>query len=382
MEAPAHNLTVLFADVTGSTRLYETLGDSEALQTIGRCLDIIRLTSESHGGRVIKTIGDGSMTTFPIRQTPRTRRSRCTRRSRSSGPAKAGRFPFTPAFTMARSSAGKPTSSATPSTSPRACRSSPRPARRWFPRNGRGAVAGAAGAHPRAGHADRQGQAGGHGALRAALAGLGGGAHDDVDAAKARPAYLRLNHGGRSLVLDESRRARHRARCGKRPGRRGSDGVAAACAHRAPAREIRAGRRESNGTYCTVDDEPEVLLLREEWSCADAGASASGNRPPRTRRLPRVRLSRLSHAAPAESPTIAERAAPAWPGLEAERLFGLPTRKIVVGSPTAAQRLAGAPPEALAREPRWVTANCRRAGSRPPAWMRASCRSLSSTTRA
>jgi len=40
-----------------------------------------------------------------------------------------------------------------------------------------------------------------------------------------------------------------------------------------------------------------------------------------------------------------------WPGLEAERLFGLPTRKIVVGSPAAAQRLADAPPEALAREP-------------------------------
>ncbi len=39
-----------------------------------------------------------------------------------------------------------------------------------------------------------------------------------------------------------------------------------------------------------------------------------------------------------------------WPGLAAERLFGLPTRKIVVGSPAAAQRLAGAPPEALARE--------------------------------
>lgn len=66
MESPAHNLTVLFADVTGSTRLYEMLGDSAALETIGRCLDIIRLTSESHGGRVIKTIGDGSMAVFPF----------------------------------------------------------------------------------------------------------------------------------------------------------------------------------------------------------------------------------------------------------------------------------------------------------------------------
>ncbi len=39
-----------------------------------------------------------------------------------------------------------------------------------------------------------------------------------------------------------------------------------------------------------------------------------------------------------------------WPGLESERLFGVPPI-IVVGSPSAARRLAGAQPEALAREP-------------------------------
>ena len=39
-----------------------------------------------------------------------------------------------------------------------------------------------------------------------------------------------------------------------------------------------------------------------------------------------------------------------WPGLESERLFDLPPI-IVVGSPEAARRLAGAQPEALAREP-------------------------------
>ena len=66
MESPAHNLTVLFADVTGSTRLYETLGDTLALETIGRCLDIVRLACEGRGGRVIKTIGDGSMAVFPF----------------------------------------------------------------------------------------------------------------------------------------------------------------------------------------------------------------------------------------------------------------------------------------------------------------------------
>ncbi len=40
-----------------------------------------------------------------------------------------------------------------------------------------------------------------------------------------------------------------------------------------------------------------------------------------------------------------------WPGLASERLFGVPTLKIVVGSPAAARRLAGAQPEAFAREP-------------------------------
>jgi LysR family glycine cleavage system transcriptional activator len=40
-----------------------------------------------------------------------------------------------------------------------------------------------------------------------------------------------------------------------------------------------------------------------------------------------------------------------WAGLAAERLFTMPMRMIVVGSPSAARRLQGAQPEALAREP-------------------------------
>jgi DNA-binding transcriptional LysR family regulator len=40
-----------------------------------------------------------------------------------------------------------------------------------------------------------------------------------------------------------------------------------------------------------------------------------------------------------------------WPGLESERLFDMPMPLIVVGSPSAARRLLGAQPEALAREP-------------------------------
>lgn len=66
MDSAPRNLAVLFADVAGSTKLYETLGDAEALQTIGRCLDIMKSVCEEHGGRVVKTIGDEAMVVFPL----------------------------------------------------------------------------------------------------------------------------------------------------------------------------------------------------------------------------------------------------------------------------------------------------------------------------
>ena len=58
------SLAVLFADVCGSTRLYETLGDTEALATIGRCVSLISNVCAGHGGRVVKTIGDEAMAVF------------------------------------------------------------------------------------------------------------------------------------------------------------------------------------------------------------------------------------------------------------------------------------------------------------------------------
>ena len=58
------SMTVLFADVCGSTRLYETLGDTEALATIGRCVSLISTVCVGHGGRVVKTIGDEAMAVF------------------------------------------------------------------------------------------------------------------------------------------------------------------------------------------------------------------------------------------------------------------------------------------------------------------------------
>jgi adenylate cyclase len=66
MESAPRKLAILFADVAGSTKLYETLGDAEALQTIGRCLEIMKSVTEEHGGRIVKTIGDESMAVFPL----------------------------------------------------------------------------------------------------------------------------------------------------------------------------------------------------------------------------------------------------------------------------------------------------------------------------
>jgi adenylate cyclase len=57
--------TVLFADVSGSTKLYETAGDAVALQTINGMIADMRRATEAAGGRVVKTIGDEVMALFP-----------------------------------------------------------------------------------------------------------------------------------------------------------------------------------------------------------------------------------------------------------------------------------------------------------------------------
>lgn len=58
-------LAILFADVVGSTRIYEVMGDSRARDMVLTCVDIMRNATERHHGTVIKTIGDEVMATFP-----------------------------------------------------------------------------------------------------------------------------------------------------------------------------------------------------------------------------------------------------------------------------------------------------------------------------
>jgi len=57
-------ITVLFADVCESTKLYESEGDIVAVQAIARCIEKMHRATESSGGRVVKTIGDEIMAVF------------------------------------------------------------------------------------------------------------------------------------------------------------------------------------------------------------------------------------------------------------------------------------------------------------------------------
>ena len=59
------NPAVLFADLAGSTSIYEKLGDTAAKAMIDECLQLMRAATARHGGRVIKTIGDELMCVFP-----------------------------------------------------------------------------------------------------------------------------------------------------------------------------------------------------------------------------------------------------------------------------------------------------------------------------
>jgi len=58
-------LAILFADVVGSTKLYELLGDLRARDMVGICIDVMRVATEQNRGTVIKTMGDEVMSTFP-----------------------------------------------------------------------------------------------------------------------------------------------------------------------------------------------------------------------------------------------------------------------------------------------------------------------------
>lgn len=58
-------LAILFADISGSTMLYESLGNRLARQRVAHCIAVMSGPLAAHRGTLIKTIGDEIMCTFP-----------------------------------------------------------------------------------------------------------------------------------------------------------------------------------------------------------------------------------------------------------------------------------------------------------------------------
>lgn len=64
MDATQHRLAILYADVSGSTKLFEKFGDEVARSDIALCLKLLSQVAEGLQGEVVKTIGDEIMCRF------------------------------------------------------------------------------------------------------------------------------------------------------------------------------------------------------------------------------------------------------------------------------------------------------------------------------
>ena len=58
------SVTIMFTDITGSTRMYEKLGDLKAYNIVRDHFEILLGEIEKHGGVVVKTVGDAVMASF------------------------------------------------------------------------------------------------------------------------------------------------------------------------------------------------------------------------------------------------------------------------------------------------------------------------------
>lgn len=56
--------TVVFADLVGSTGVFEALGNDKATLAVRRLTELMAKTCGLHGGRVVKTLGDGLLVVF------------------------------------------------------------------------------------------------------------------------------------------------------------------------------------------------------------------------------------------------------------------------------------------------------------------------------
>src|SRR3974377_1672181 len=77
-------LSILFVDVNDTVKLYESLGDAAAFRAIRGCLLMFEEETVAHGGRVVKTIGHGSLCAFPDPNAAV--RAACAMQQRAQGP--------------------------------------------------------------------------------------------------------------------------------------------------------------------------------------------------------------------------------------------------------------------------------------------------------
>ena len=65
MSVPGATVTVLFADVEGSTAMLERLGQSRWLAALAEYEELLSARIADHGGTLIKALGDGHLVAFP-----------------------------------------------------------------------------------------------------------------------------------------------------------------------------------------------------------------------------------------------------------------------------------------------------------------------------
>jgi hypothetical protein len=64
MSATQRKLIVMFADVSGSTALFERLGDKEAMHAVERCLKRMKRSIDGYKGKTIQVVGDELLGAF------------------------------------------------------------------------------------------------------------------------------------------------------------------------------------------------------------------------------------------------------------------------------------------------------------------------------
>ena len=68
---------VLFVDVTDSTKIYETLGDTQALALINQLFGLLDKARALHGGQVVKKLGTAWCARSRMRTPPFRRLATC-----------------------------------------------------------------------------------------------------------------------------------------------------------------------------------------------------------------------------------------------------------------------------------------------------------------